>query len=75
MAAITLEKAKEMLNAWLNAELAITTGQSYQIGSRQVTRANTSHIRKQINFWRSEVESLEKGRSGARVMRFVPRDL
>jgi hypothetical protein len=75
MAAITLERARQMLDSWLDAELAVTTGQSYQIGSRQVTRANASHIRQQVAYWRREVERLEKGRSGARVMRVVPRDL
>lgn len=71
----TLDEAKKHLQAWLDAELAVSTGQSYSIGSRTLTRANMIHIRKQISFWRSEVEKLSNGRKGARVMRFVPRDL
>ncbi|PAQ15060.1 hypothetical protein CD798_08435 [Bacillaceae bacterium SAOS 7] len=74
MSRITLERAKQHLEAWLDAELAVSTGQSYAIGSRQLTRANISEIRKQIAFWRNEVSSLN-GTSRRRVMRYVPRDL
>lgn len=72
----TLQTARSRLNAWLEAELAVSTGQSYRLGSKQLTRANLSDIREQIQFWRSEVARLERGnRPGARVMRVVPRDL
>lgn len=74
MSAITLEQAKQYLQAWLDAELAVSTGQSYQIGSRQLQRASLPEIRKQINYWRSEVARLE-GRGRRKVMRVVPRDL
>jgi hypothetical protein len=70
---IDLERAKKHLNAWLDAELAVTTGQSYSIGSRSLTRANLSEISKQINYWRREVSRLEG--KGRRARRFVPRDL
>lgn len=76
MAGWTLEQAREHLNAWLQAELAVSTGQRYRIGSRDLTRANLSEIRERITFWSNEVARLEKGRtSGARVIRVVPRDL
>ncbi|AKL95005.1 hypothetical protein CACET_c15560 [Clostridium aceticum] len=76
MAAWTLEIAKKHLNAWLKAELAVSTGQSYKIGSRQLTRANLSEIKGQIKFWRTEVEKLKPNSKGPRrVMRIVPRDL
>ncbi|MGF9822585.1 DUF6148 family protein [Brevibacillus agri] len=72
----TLQTARSRLNAWLEAELAVSTGQSYRLGSKQLTRANLSDIREQIQFWRNEVARLERGnRPGARVMRVVPRDL
>lgn len=69
-----LERAKKHLNAWLDAELAISTGQSYTIGSRSLTRASLSEVRKQITYWRREVARLE-GRGSRRVFRAVPRDL
>ncbi|SHJ74634.1 DUF6148 family protein [Tepidibacter formicigenes] len=76
--AYTLEVAKKHLEAWLTAELEVTTSQSYSIGSRSLTKANLPEIRKQIQFWKNEVEKLKniskrKGRN--RVMRVVLRDL
>lgn len=78
MAGYTLETAKEHLNAWLTAELEVTTHQSYSIGTRSLTKANLNEIRKQIEFWRNEVaklENLAKRRGRNRIMRVVPRDL
>lgn len=73
MSGITLERAKTHLEAWLDAELAVSTGQSYRIGSRQLQRANLPEIRKQIQYWRSEIARLE-GKGRRKVMRAVPRD-
>lgn len=70
-----LREAREMLALWTAAEKAITTGQSYTIGQRSLTRVDLSDIVSRINYWRSEVERLEAGRpSGMRVLRAVPRD-
>lgn len=78
MAGITLKIAKKHLNAWLEAELEVTTNQSYTIGSRSLTRADLSDIREQIAFWEGKVATLENqekhgGRN--RMIRIVPRDL
>lgn len=73
MAGITLDRAKLHLEAWLDAELAVSTGQSYSFGTRQLTRANLAEIRKQITYWRNEITSLNGTRK--RVKRYVPRDL
>lgn len=45
MPGITLEIAQKHLDAWLEAELACTTNQSYTIGSRTLTRADLAEIR------------------------------
>ena len=74
MSSISLDEAKETLRIWLEAERAVATGQSYKIGSRSLTRANLSEIAERIKFWRNEVEKLESGRRGTRVMRIVPMD-
>lgn len=74
LSGITLEIAKTHLNAWLEAELAVSTGQSYRIGTRQLERANISEIRKQISYWKREVLKFQ-GKGSRRVMRHVPRDL
>ena len=65
MAGITLETAKRHLDAWLEAELAMT-------------KANLTEIRKSIEYWQGKVTTLENaakygGRN--RAKRFVPRDL
>lgn len=78
MAGITLEVAKKHLDAWLEAEMSVTTGQSYTIGSRTLTRANLTEIRNSITYWNNKVAALENvQKSGGRnkVYRVVPRDL
>ena len=78
MAGITLEIAEKHLDEWLNAELEVTTNQSYTIGTRSLTRANLSEIRKQVEFWESKVAQLrnrQAHKSRNRVFRVVPRDL
>lgn len=76
--AFTLEIAQKHLDAWLEAELAVTNGQSYAIGSKSLDRANLYQIREQVKYWSNELAKGKnilnrKGRN--RVMRVVPRDL
>jgi hypothetical protein len=71
---ITLERAQKHLDAWLEAELAVSTGQSYRIGTRQLERANLAEIRESIRYWRSEI-SMIKGKGRRKVMRALPLDL
>ena len=78
MAGITLETAQRHLDAWLEAELAVTNAQSYVIGSRTMTKADLGEIRRQIEYWQGKANALENaakygGRN--RVRRVVPRDL
>lgn len=78
MAGITLETAQKHLDAWLEAELTVTTGQSYTIGSRVLTRANLTEIRNAIDYWNKKVIALDntaKAGGRNRVRRVVPRDL
>lgn len=75
---ISLEIAKKHLDAWLTAELEVTTHQSYTIGSRSLTKADLAEIRKQIEYWNNQVarlENIEKRGGRNRVFRAVPRDL
>ena len=77
MAWITIEEARDMLRSWLEAERAVTTGQSYRIGTQSLTRANLSEIAARIKYWRGQVEELEAQEGGGgsiRVFRAVPRD-
>lgn len=78
MAGITLKTAQKHLDAWLEAELTVTTGQSYTIGSRTLTRANITEIRNMIDYWDGKVKQLEvlQKRGGRnRIKRGVIRDL
>lgn len=75
MAWISIEEAREFLKMWLDAERAVSTGQSYKIGTRSLTRVNLSEIASRQQYWRNEIAKLENGTNGARVMRGVPRDL
>ena len=64
--------------AWIEAELEVTTNQSYSIGSRSLTRANLTEIRNTIDYWTAEIERIDKilNNSGRnRVFSAVPRDL
>lgn len=74
LAAITLEKAKQHLNMWLEAEEVISTHQSYTMGSRSLTRADLGKVAERIKYWSGVVNSLENGRRN-RIYRAVPRDL
>lgn len=76
MASWTLEVARTHLNAYLEADLALATGKSYKIGSRNLTRIDVQEVKERIQFWSNEVERLEAGRKkGIRAYRAVIRDL
>jgi hypothetical protein len=74
---MTLSEAKEMLNLWINAEKAVSTGQSYSIGGRSLTRVDLKEIREAQQYWEGEIYKLENNikSRGARVLRVIPRDL
>lgn len=75
---VDLETAKNHYKAWLEADLKVSQGLIYKVGSRMLTRANVSEIRKQMDYWGNKVKELEEvstGRNMSRVRRFVPRDL
>ena len=73
---ITLEIAKENLKKWIEADKKVSEGQSYKIGTRELTRVNAKEIRESIRFWTGYVNRLETGRKkGARAKRIIPRDI
>lgn len=71
MAGITLAQAQTQLDAWLAASLAVTSGQSYSIGNRSLSRADAGEIRSQIEFWEGRVKSISAAASGRRRTRYV----
>lgn len=72
-----LERAKKHLESWYAAELAISTGQSYSMGSRTLTRADLTDVAKRIEYWKNEIAKLERvgGSRRRRAKRYIPRDL
>ena len=81
MAGITAETAQRHLDAWLEAELALTNAQSYTMqtanGSRTLTKANLSEIRQNIDTWQKRLDEAlarEKRRSRNTIFRGVPKD-
>ena len=78
MAIFSKKLGQEKLNTWLAAEEAVATGQSYQIGTRMLTRADLKAIRQQMEYWAgklAEAEAEEQNGGRIRAFRAVPRDL
>lgn len=77
MAIFSKKLCEQKLNTWLAAEEAIATGQSYQIGTRMLTRANLKQVREQMEYWAgklAEAEAEEKRGGRNRIYRVIPMD-
>lgn len=68
-----LEEARIHLEAWKAADLAVASGKSYRIGSRQLLRADVAEIRERINYWQKQVNKLS-GVTRRKVYYGVPVD-
>lgn len=78
MAVFSKELCKKKLKTWLDAEEAVATGQSYQIGTRTLTRADLKQVREQMEYWAgklAEAEAEEKQGGRNRAYRAVIRDV
>jgi hypothetical protein len=78
MAIFSKELCQKKLQTWLAAEERIATGQSYQIGSRMLTRADLQYVRKEMEYWGqklAEAEAEEKTGGRNRIYHIVPRDV
>ena len=72
----TKEYAIEMRDLWLDAQEALATSKSYKIGTRQLTRADTSEIQEWIGYWEDKITKFENGgRKKQKMVLGVPRDL
>lgn len=71
MAGITLTQAEAKLTAWMAADTAVASGQSYTIDGRSFTRANAAEIRANIEYWDRKCLRLS-GRSGLKVRGVTP---
>lgn len=78
MAGITLQQAENHLRAWLDAELKLTTHQSYTFGTRTLTKADLGEVRRQITYWQNickRLSNIKKHGSRNRLQQFLLRDL
>lgn len=70
-----IQQLKERLEKYYDAEDKILKGQSYTIGSRQLTRASLAAVQDKIKELEAEIEMLEKrGTTKRRSVRAVPID-
>lgn len=77
MAIFSKKLCEQKLNTWLAAEEAIATGQSYQMGTRMLTRANLKQVREEMEYWAgklAEAEAAEQRGDRNRIFQFVPQD-
>lgn len=73
MAGITLAQAEAQLAAYLAAETAVLSGQSYEIANRRLTRADLATIQEGIKIWSTRVDTLSASSIGTgRVRTIVP---
>ena len=64
MAGITLAQAEAQLAAYLAAETAVLSGQSYEIAGRRLTRADLTAIQEGIKLWSARVDTLSASSGG-----------
>lgn len=72
-----LQMAKTRLEAYYQAEIAVLSGQQYQIGGRMLRRADLQEIRAAITQLERQVQMLEdqeSGRAGVRSRQIVIRN-
>lgn len=78
MAVFSKELCQQKLQTWLDAEESIATGQSYQIGTRMLTRADLKQVREEMEYWARKLEEAKAEESAGgrnRLYRFTPRDV
>jgi hypothetical protein len=71
MAGITLAQAEAQLAAYLAAETAVLSGQSYEIANRRLTRADLATIQEGIKVWSARVETLSASSAGTGRVRTI----
>ncbi len=70
-----LAELRERLDIYKAAERKILQGQSYTLGSRQLTRTSLSSVQKMIKNLEAEIDVLERrGTTKRRMRRAVPLD-
>ncbi|MCI6033993.1 DUF6148 family protein [Fusobacterium varium] len=69
------EDCLQMIEAYKKAELAVLSGKSYKIGTRELVREDLAEIRKGRSFWEGELDKLNNNGKRKLGRRVIPRDL
>lgn len=64
----TREELLDQIDVWKQALLKCASGQSYKIGTRELTRYDIDDIRKMLDWLKGELNALENGR-GLRLVK------
>ena len=75
MAIFTLEEAREFRALWIEAYKAASTGKSYTIENRSLTRQDLPLIKKELAYWDDIIADLTGQRGRGMVKRVVIADL
>lgn len=75
MPSMNLEEARAMYKLWLDAEIALATGQSYTIGTRSLTRLDMPTVLERKKYYGRICDQLESGRRRSKVRSITPFDL
>lgn len=62
---VTRAIALVQLQAWLDADTAVSLGQAYSIAGRSLTRADANTILERIGYWRRVVDTFDAAALGA----------
>ena len=69
-----MSQASDMLQAYINAEIAVLSGQSGRIGDRQFQRADLAVIRAGRAEWQAKVDAENRAAAGQNRPRFMRPD-
>lgn len=70
----TVEECRKHLQSWLDADFALATGKSYQMGTQNLTRANAAEVRERIEYWKKQLELAQNGGRRRKIYGVIPRD-
>lgn len=62
----SLADAQARLQQWLDADEAVSKGQSFAIADRSLTRADVRQIAERIAYWQGQVRAFAAKAAGAR---------
>lgn len=67
-------QAQQMLDAYIAAETAVLSGQSWRLGERMLTRADLAEIRSGRREWQARVDAEKAGAGRGTARRFAQAD-